>query len=658
MMTMRKNLIGAVSALALGTLTAYASNARAAELELRVLIVAVGDSAQDEGRAVAEHLFGTLGVPYEVLDSSREDLVAARLSNGTRGRFNGVLLTDGETYLADGDSGFDASEFALLHAYERDFGVREAVLSGFPGTDAELGFDYGMGDVLADEDLQGSWQGRAGGTQLFEYVNTDNTLPTEGFAFAGLPREDGTGPTVEPLLVAEDDPEYALVSVLTYPDGREVLLSSLSNTDYFLHTSILAYEFLNFATSGLFIGARHHYLSVHNDDLFLADEVWNPATNSNFPENQANFRLSGAEVASIADAQRSLRAEHPSAAELSIELAFNGVGADLDDDPLTAAIVEYASEFGFINHTYEALQMDRLCTGNNQPTCTRTDYLTAFSEIEQNDQVWRELGLPDADTALVALLTDSHSGLSDRQGTEDESDDIPFAAGFNPALGDAAEDLGVRVLASDASAPNQNVIQRVPGHDLVLLPRYPTALFYNTTTPTELVSEYNYLFNGSYLEQGLDPCSVPDALCTPRDYDEILESEAAITLRHLLASEPYPHYFHQTNLHVYDADGNILQFDWLSAVLTEYDRWITLPLQTPRFAVLAELAWRQVLAREANPTGWVDTGTGIVTLSADGPANLEVTGIAGGSLSGGQSIRSVDISATPALFTVDAALDR
>jgi hypothetical protein len=655
---MRKNLVATAGALALGTLTAYATNARAAELELRVLIIAVGDSTQDEGRVVAEHLLGTLGVPYEVLDSSREELDASRLLNGARGRFNGVLLTDGETYLEDGRSGFDANEFALLHAYERDFGVREAVLSGFPGANAELGTDYGMGDVLTGQDVLGSWQGRAGGTQLFEYVNTNNELPTEGFAFAGLPREDGTGPNVEPLLVADDDPEYALVSVLTYPDGREVLLSSLSNTDYFVHTSILAYEFLSFATSGLFIGARHHYLSVHNDDLFLADEVWNPATNRNFPENQASFRLDGAEVAIIADAQRRLREAHPSAAGLSIELAFNGVGADLEDDPLTAAIVEYAPEFGFINHTYEALQMDRLCTGNNQPTCTRTDYLTAFTEIEQNDQVWRELGLPGADTALVALLTDSHSGLSDRQGTEDPSDDIPFAAGFNPALGTAAEDLGVRVLASDASAENQGLIQRVPGHDLVLLPRYPTALFYNTTTPTELVSEYNYIFNGSYVEQGLDPCSVSDALCTPRSYAEILEAEATTTLRHLLASEPYPHYFHQTNLHVYDAAGNILQFDWLYAVLGAYDRWIKLPLQTPRFAELADLVWRQVIAREANPSGWVDTSTGAVTLSAEGPASLEVTGIGGGDLSGGQSIRWIDVSATPVVFTVDAALDR
>jgi hypothetical protein len=437
------------------------------------------------------------------------------------------------------------------------------------------------------------------------------------------------------------------------------LLSSLSNATFFLHSSVLAYEFLSFATSGLFIGARHMYLSVHNDDLFLADEVWNPATSSNFPETERAFRLLPTEVAVVANAQRQLRETHPVARDLTIEFAFNGAGADLDNDPLTAAIVTYASEFGFINHTYQALQMDWLCPDPDEVgDCTRTDYLTAFGEIEQNALVWRNLGLPDPEHALTALLTDSHSGLNDRQGTADESDDLPFADGFNAALGFAAEDLGVRLLASDASAVNQDLIQRIPGHDLVLLPRYPTAVFYNTTNPTELVSEYNYIFNGRYLEQGIDPCAVPAAVCAPRTYDEIMDSEAEITLRHLLAFQPFPHYFHQSNLHVYDDQGNMLQFDWLSRVLTAYERWLDVPLESPRFHELADVAWRQVLARDALPEGWLDTATGNVTLAARANATVEITGLAGGEVSAGQRISSLELSPSPQVFLVDPALDQ
>ena len=61
---------------------------------------------------------------------------------------------------------------------------------------------------------------------------------------------------------------------------------------------------------------------------------------------------------------------------------------------------------------------------------------------------------------LVSLLTDSHSGLSDRLGTEDVSDDIPFPAGFNQEFGRAVEALGVRLLAADASRENQTSPRR------------------------------------------------------------------------------------------------------------------------------------------------------------------------------------------------------
>jgi hypothetical protein len=652
---MKHHAIGGV--LLGAALLSSGTRAAAAQIELRVLIVAVGDVAVDEGRAAAERLLDTLGVPYEVLDSSTEDLTAAFLSDGERGRFNGVLLTDSETFLPDGGTGFDAAEFGILHDYERTNGVREAVLSGFPVTDAALGLDYGMQDVLAGDSAVGQWQGRAGGTEIFEYVNTQNPLETEGFAFEGLPGDGSQGPTVEPLLVDADNPEYTLVSVLRYPDGREVLLSTLTQATFFTHTNVLAYEFLNFATSGLFLGARHTYLTVHNDDLFLPDDVWDPETNANSNE-AASYRLTGPEVAVVANAQRLFREDHPLAPDLSIELAFNGEGANLDDE-LTQAIVANGDQFGFINHTFSALQMDWVCDDpDNDIGCTRTDYTTAFNDIQRNADVWQSLGLPEPERALEVLLTDSHSGLSDRQGTLDEADDIPFPEGFNAALGFAAEDLGIRVLASDASAPNQDLIQRVPGHELVLLPRYPTGLFYNATDPTQLVSEFNYIFHDSYAEDAIDPCSVSDALCETVDYAGLLDREASVTFEHISSYEPFPHYFHQTNLHVYDDRGSILQFDWLNAVLQRYELYFKLPLQSPRFAELGDLAWQTVLAQEAEPEGVLDTDTGLVTLTALGPARLEVTGLVGGAEYGGQSQLALDVSTEPVSVAVDAALDR
>lgn len=651
----------ATSALALNCgLLGLTRTALAAELDLRVLLVAVGDRDADPERQAMEDLFDAIGVPYQTLDSSQEVLTTDVLyESPTRGRFNGIILTDSETYLPNGGTGFSAEEFALLQDYERTNGVREAILSGYPTDEPDLGLDYGMGQIDMDVNVTGAWQAPAGGTDLFEYVNTANPLETEDFAFMGHPSPSATGPTVEPLLVNADDPDATLISRLTYPDGREVMLSTLNNAWFYLHTSVLSYEFLNFATKGLFLGSRQAYLAVQNDDLFLPDQVWDPATLADFDEDVYNFRVADTDINAAAAAQNTLHDAHPLASTLRIDLAFNGSGAMLTGDPLTTAIIANRDEFGFINHTYQAIQMDWLCPDEDSPVgCVRTDYQSAYNDIAQNEQVWLDLGLPNSDRAFKALLSDAHSGLSDRQGTPDISDDIPFPEGLNPAFFQAATDLGVTTIASDSSRPNQGIIQRVPGFPQVLLPRYPTALFYNTTTPTELVSEYNYIFHDSYEANGQDPCTVPDALCEVRSYDQILDSEAQVTLRHILSYQPYPHYFHQVNLRVYDDQGHTLQFDWLDRVLAAYERSIKLPLTNLRFYELGDLAWHKVLEKEAQPSGWVDTSTGQVTLSAVGEADVDVTGVAGGQTYGGQSLATVHLSATPTVVAVDAALDR
>ena len=654
-MTFRSNiahaLLGALGVLAAGR------TAGAVELELRVLVVATGSTEDDPGRALIEETLENMGVPFDVLDARSEALTADVLAESAeRGRYNGIILTEAEALSANGTTALSAEEIATLHAYERDFGVRESVLSGFPATNAALGVDFGLDEVTAFTDLEARWTGRAGGTEIFEYVNADNPLQVRDFSFTASVRDDGIGPVVEPLLVDADNPDQVLISALSYEDGRQVLLSTMAAADFLLQSRLIAYEMVNFATSGLFIGARHAYLSIHNDDLFLADALWDAENQREFPENVATYRWGADEVPQVAATQQAFRERHPLAPNVVIELAFNGVGSDLQGDPLTQAVVAHGADFAFINHTFEALQMDWLCGGFGG--CVRTDVSTATDEIQRNAQRWLDLGLPNPERALQALLTDSHSGLEDRLGTDDPSDDIHFPEGFNPALGDAAQALGIRMLAGDTSRPGQTQIQRIPGHELVLLPRHPTAVFYNVTTPAELESEYNYIFHDSYLEAGEDPCEIPEALCETRSYDEIMDEEAALALDHILSSQPFPHYFHQSNLHVYDEAGNILQFDWLERVVGLYEQQLSLPLQSPLFHELVDVAWNTVLARELEPEGVLDTTTGSVTLSASGPVNIEVTGIAGGNDYGGQSIARVAVSNEATQALVDAALER
>ncbi len=643
--------------------TPSAAITEAQTLDLRVLLVAVGDRWQDPGRGLMEDLMDTVGVPYEVLDSSREELTAAVLMDAGRGRFNGIILTQADTYAGPGIFGLSPDEFALLHEYERLNGVAESVLAGWAATNPWLGVDYGMSDtILGGSDLTGQWAGEAGGSRIFEYVNEKQPLSTSGWSMKTLPRSDGTGPEVQPLLVDAADPQYSLVSELRYPDGRRVLLSTIGNAWFFVHSQVLAYEFLNYATSGLFIGARHVYLSAQNDDLFLPDEVWNPQTNENWPEDVYAYRMDYDDVANAVAKQTQFQLEHRLASGLQFEFSFNGVGADnWWSDSLVRGMDQFRDSFRFINHTFSALQMDRLCPDGDSGTleeCPVTDYATAYAEINDNRAFWKAHRLPARNKNIPVLLADSHSGLSDRRGTpEDPSDDIDFPWGANPNFLQAAVDLDVTVIASDASRPNQDRIQRIPNYPLAILPRYPTQVYYNATTPEENTSEYNYIYYQRHIDQGLNPCEIPGAICAPRSYEEVLGAEADTTVRHMLSYKPFPHYFHQTNLRAYDAAGHTLQTDWLDAVMSNYENLFKLPVKTLQFHQLAEVVWQVIGQREALAYGSLDRATGTITLQTQGPAaQVFVTGIRDPSSAtqyGGQWISSVSAGPEPKVLSVD-----
>jgi hypothetical protein len=181
------------------------------------------------------------------------------------------------------------------------------------------------------------------------------------------------------------------------------------------------------------------------------------------------------------------------------------------------------------------------------------------------------------------------------------------------------------------------------------MPRYPTSIFYNANTPDENVSEYNFMFYDS-------TCTDPAKNCKIFSYSDILNAEVNTTLLQMLSNNPFPHMFHQSNLHTYDSSGHIMLIDWLNAVMTGYEKLIKLPIVSPRMHDLDILAWQIINANGAAPSGWLETTTGVVTLSALKSATVEVTGLSGGTLYGGQRILKTALSATAKAFTIDPAL--
>lgn len=638
-----------------GALFSATGIARAATLDLKLLIVSTGNETEDLYLDFITDILFEMQVPYDVLDASRETLTQDRLSNGSHGYYNGVLLTQSDLYLSTG-SAFTAGEWALLHDYERRFNVRESVLSGWPGFYPDLGVDYGMASIVGGSNYTGKWQLGSYRREMFEYVNTANNLKIDGWAFAGRP-EVGGDPQVDPLLVDVNDPSLALVSRLTYADGREVLLSGISHAWFQINSQVLAYEFINFATRGLFIGGRQVHLTAHLDDLFLPNELWNIDLDVTDPSLE--YRLNSLDIYQAVADQARLNNEHATLSDFKMDFPFNGSGASVADD-LTLSILANKHQFRFINHTYTHADMDKAHPELQSCDYQTIDYSHMKREIYYNRSVWRTLDLPKRSANRPVLVSGNHSGLKDRNCTDlaenAQEDDIHYYAGANQTFLQAAEDTGVKYLSSDSSQVNQDKEQRIPGYSLTMLPRYPTNIYFNTVTPEELTDEFNHVHHYRYINQGLNPCDVAGAVCQPFTYEQIIDYEADVTFRHMMTYRMWSHYFHQSNLGRFQSGNGYssLMYDWLDAVVDRYEQYMKLPIRNFPLYRIASRTRDRLKLREATVTGVLDTSTNQVTLTADrNLRNVPITGTSRGSMYGGQKLGFIWLSTTPLTVSVD-----
>lgn len=682
----------------LGSPVAFADNA----VKLKVLVVTTGDITVDGGLAYIKPTLDEMGVPYDVFNSATQSLTAETLSpagclataTDCVGNYNGIIVTN-----SDLAGNFTPAEWDILHDYETNFQVREAVLSGWPATywDPNTPFgiylDYGLtysSSPVAPYNSQ--WTVPAASSkEVFEYVNQANPLPITDFAFAANPRNDaqgprdGTVPNVTPLL--RTPAGEALVSMIRYIKPlqttpiREVLMSTISNASFLTHSQVLGYEFVNWVTQGVFVGGRYVHMTNHLDDLFIQNEMWDVTSNQTNPA--LLYRLNSADITNAISKQAAFRAAHPTAGNFKLDFAFNGAGAVVDQaattlvanfsDDLVSAIVANKDQFRYINHTFTHADMDKTPNPAN-PNCDYTTLTESAirTEITKNRTVWGLLGLPEQSANNLVLVSGNHSGLKDRKCTDYpelhpemenvQSDDIPFVTGANPLFFKAAASANINYIASDTSQVNQATEQYVSqindgkSSDRLILPRWPTNIFYNVANPTALVDEYNYIFHDRFLDFGQDPCAVPAAICVTRDYPAILEAEATAAVQHMLSFKKFPHFFHQANVAKYDDAGNTLQFDWLNSVFTAYEKLFTLPVKNLPYYKIGNMTKDSLTAKSATINAVWNRTTNQVTLSANKSVpNLLVTGLQGGSLYGGQFIREINVNTTPRTIAVNQA---
>jgi hypothetical protein len=512
-------------------------------IDMKLLVVSA--DGNEPVFAAIKSILNQVGVPHDTLIASQTPLTPQTLSDGLgAGRYQGVLLTTGnlayEASPGNWQSALTQAQWQMLWQYEADFRVRQATLYTFPAGAPD---NYGLTPISAADTSSTPINASltAAGQQLFGYLNPANPVSIKG-AWTYLATPVSTANPV-PLLTTADG--YSIASVYTYPDGRQNLAITTDGNPELTHTLLLGYGVVNWVSKGIFLGERKVYLNAQPDDVMIPDDIWDPVRLSD--QTGLEYRMTGFDYNRLIAWQNNLRAANTNTALIRLEMPFNGVGASgiFPNDTLTNAIRIRPNQFRWISHTYE------------HELLTAITYTDALAQLSKNHLVAQQLGF-----SLYfkdSMIQPEISGLD------------------NPEFLRAAKDFGIRFILSDTSQPGwknpspNTGFYSVYEPSILIIPRYPTNLYYNVSTPAEWLSEYNHF----YAPGGLFP-----TWDRPLTYAEVLDKESEIWLRYLLKFDLNPVMFHQSNLRAYNNTNSLLG-DLINATMRKYNSMYRLQIRNP-----------------------------------------------------------------------------
>jgi hypothetical protein len=406
---------------------------------------------------------------------------------------------------------------------------------------------------------------------------------------------------VVPLLV--DASNSALMVRTKYSDGRENLAQTFDGNAYLVHSVQLGYDLVNWVARGVFLGQRRTYLTAQVDDLFLPNALFRLKSDGT-PCNPdlgecPEYRNSASDIDAVLNWQTTFNA-NPVVSNFRLDWAFNGEGAVIDPkrpaDALTNRIVEIQSSFRFINHTL---------THRNLDAVTST---IAAREVQDNNQVATKLKLTNY--SRRSLVTPEISGLT------------------NPDAMAGLASVGVRYVVSDTSRPSGDNPSPNAGRynalqpSILEIPRHPTNLFYNVSTPGEWENEYNFLYRDYWRNQGKCIRGDGTVWC---DYDFILNDQSELMLHWLLTGDIDPIMFHIANARAYDGTHTLLG-DLIGRAYKKYEKLMKMPVVSLAMDDLGTAVARRMAYNAAGATAVIGPGKKI-TLSTVTTASVPVMGV-------------------------------
>jgi hypothetical protein len=660
-----------------------------AQIDLKLLVITnqadnpgvVGDAPQLEA---VKAILDRIGTPYDVYVYDNNAPALPVLETGDHAKYQGIILPLSDYRYMNPFAGGPTAQ--AIARYQFKYGVRVASLYAWPGDTGCLQAG-GYRDTSANP-LNTTFT--ATGQTTFPYMNAGtsagNPLTVSGaWTYFSAPASPlPAGATVTPLLqgTGANNTTYSLIASCGFNNDaplpgdnttRQILAATFDNNPYLIHSMTISYGIVNWVAKGIFLGDRHVYMDPQVDDIGLPNDsfpyAWEEAgwydvrtspwtllgncplggENPNTGTTPCEYRITGADLDKVVTWQNGVRNGTPNASALRLNMMYNGAGFTVafggegqfpPDNPatptnenqtldtLTARVNVNSGQFKWTNHTYdhelmEAMTYDAALNGELNPNHTVRNRFN-FSNYTKN-----------------ALVTPEISGL------------------YNSEVLRAMATFGTNYVVSDTSRPTPPVgsgcargTWPLPGRNsgkyncvnqsIYEVPRYPTALFYNVSTPTEWTAEYNHFYGAN----GIDPTRWGFDLT----YPQVLDKTSDMLLSYLLTYDLRPLMFHAGNLRAYDGTKSLLG-DLINTTLTKYNTYYkNLPIRSPGLRDTGDLMKRRQVYNESSVTGVLRPGNYIVvgaTRSDGQSVVVPVTGVSFGTSRetyGGQSISFITLS--------------
>jgi hypothetical protein len=586
--------------------------------DMRVLVIAADGNETDLGAIKAD--LDSAGIPYTVLIAATTPLTSAMLWDGVgHGYYQGVILTTNSlTYSPDGgttwQSAFTADEFNTLWAYESSFNVREVTsytaAFGWPET-------QGLSVPVATVDTTSTpltTTLTTAGKAAFGYLNPNISLPIGN---AWVYESTITDPA-NTVALLNSSTGYPIISVHTSTDGRQTMAVTAANAYYLRHSQVLGYGVVNWVTNGMFLGKKRISVTPQPDDLFIDDDQWDVTAKTD--TTGTIYRNTSADWQAIVNWQAQTRASSPLLNAVKLEFPFNGEGTTgiYRPDTLTNYVYTHMSTFGFVTHTWSHQSLDFADDISGVPPTAAT----IKSELTQNDTFANQHRL---------------TGYSKDAMVQ------PDISGMTSALAQqTVYAWGIRYWISDTSQPGWNNptpntgfwAPYAPG--LLIIPRHPTNIFYNVSTPAQVTDEYNF-----YYAPGGAWAFWP----TTRTYAQIIDTESDNLLAYMLQGDMDPWMFHSSNWRAYDGVHTVLG-DLLTATFQKYIKYYNLPVQGNNEHQLG-VNMTNWMAYKASGAVATLTPCKSITLTDTKAAAIPITGVTSGTsveTYGGQATSNITVN--------------